>query len=91
LFPEKDACAESGSKIDKLNTFFTRLLHSLSPSKHLFFAMPDESLTVYAARVEAAIASYLEIRDFADAKVWKAMFEEEKVSYSFQRLHGVLI
>ena len=52
--------------------------------------MPDDTLTAYTARVEAAIAAYLEVREFADAKVWRAMFEEEKVSSSFQRLCGVL-
>ena len=48
--------------------------------------MPELTLTVYAARIEAAVASYVKIRDFADTKLWRDAFEKEKVNPSFRRL-----
>ena len=51
--------------------------------------MPEASLISFAARIEAAVATYLGIRDFADDNVWRAAFEQEKVSLSFRTPHGV--
>ena len=41
-----------------------------------------------ASRVEAAHATYISVRDFADREEWKARFKGEKVS---AHLHGVSI
>jgi hypothetical protein len=51
--------------------------------------MPEASLILFAARIEAAVAAYLEIRDFTNENVWRAAFEQEKVSPSFRILHGI--
>ena len=61
----------------------------LFPFDQLSCAMPEASLIPFAARIEAAVAAYVEIRDFADENVWRAAFEQEKVSPSFRILHGV--
>lgn len=42
--------------------------------------MPDNSLISYASRIEAAVKSYLEVREIANADLWRAEFEKEKVS-----------
>ena len=90
-FPERNTLAESGPKLDKFNTSATCLSPDLntffSPPKIPFFStMPEISLTVYAARIEAAVASYVKIRDFADTNLWREAFEKEKVNSSFRRL-----
>ena len=46
LFPKKDTGAESGLKIDKFNTFFTRLQHPHSPST-LFFLQCRMTLSLH--------------------------------------------
>jgi hypothetical protein len=45
--------------------------------------MPEASLIPFAARIEVAVAAYLEVRDFADENVWRAAFEQEKVNPRF--------
>lgn len=41
--------------------------------------MSFDTLLSFASRIEAAVASYLEVRDFTDKTKWKAEFEEERV------------
>ena len=51
--------------------------------------MLDIPLIACASRVEAAVKCYLEVRDFADEKVWREHLLEEKVSTLFGQPLGV--
>jgi hypothetical protein len=42
--------------------------------------MLSNNLLSYASRVEAAVASYLEVRDFTDENRWRGKFDRERVS-----------
>jgi hypothetical protein len=42
------------------------------------------SLLNIAARIEAAVKSYVSVRQMADREVWKEKFEGERVSTLFQ-------
>ena len=44
------------------------------------------SLLHIAARVEAAVASYVSVRDFTDTDEWRRRFDQEKVTAPFS--HG---
>ena len=44
-------------------------------------AMSSHNLLSYASRVEAAVASYLEVRDFTDENKWREKFDRERVSF----------
>jgi hypothetical protein len=46
--------------------------------------MSSNTLLIHASRVEAAVASYIEVRDFTDEKKWRAQFERERVSGSIR-------
>ena len=41
-----------------------------------------------ASRVEAAVAAYTSVRDFADQETWRAQFRGESVSV---QLHGLAL
>jgi hypothetical protein len=41
--------------------------------------MSFDSLLSFASRIEAAVASYLEVRDFTDEAKWRAKFDTERV------------
>jgi hypothetical protein len=43
--------------------------------------MSSHNLLSYASRVEAAVASYLEVRDFTDENKWREKFDRERVSF----------
>jgi hypothetical protein len=42
--------------------------------------MSSNNLLSYASRVEAAVASYLEVRNFTDENRWREKFDRERVS-----------
>jgi hypothetical protein len=44
--------------------------------------MSSNSLLIHASRVEAAVASYMEVRNITEEKKWRAQFERERVSGS---------
>ena len=62
----------------------TQLEHLFLATKNpvFFFPMPEISLTVYVARIEAAVASYVKIPDFANLNLWREVFKKEKVNSS---------
>jgi hypothetical protein len=43
--------------------------------------MSSHNLLSYDSRVEAAVASYLEVRDFTDENKWREKFDRERVSF----------
>jgi hypothetical protein len=52
---------------------------------HKYFSLTNmESLLRIAARVEAAVASYISVRDTANDSEWRHSFEGERVSFSIQ-------
>jgi len=59
--------------------------HSCSELRPSHTSLVMASLLLIASRVEAAVNSYVSVRDITDKEAWKANFQREKVSASFIR------
>jgi hypothetical protein len=72
--------AESCSTFGRHAPHFISTSHLLIPLNSLFAYHTMASLLRIASRVEAAVAAYITVRDFANKQEWRAKFKRELVS-----------
>lgn len=75
---EEASAESSGRLLGNIHPHYiseTRPILTFSPYIHLHMA-----LLLIASRVEAAVRSYVTVKAFTDADIWRENFEREKVS-----------